>query len=86
MAEIVPRGAQGEIQSAVSVVKNWSCEQNMQLNVDKCKELIIDFKKNKHAFSPIVVGGNELSVINSARIQGVSISYDFKWNEQVTCK
>ena len=33
----------------------------MQLNVDKCKELVIDFKKNPHNFSPIV-NGKELPV------------------------
>ena len=27
----------------------------MQLNADKCKEMIIDFKNNKHVFSPVVV-------------------------------
>ena len=50
----------------------------MQCKADKCKGLIIDFKKNKQAFSPIVVGGNELSVVNSARILGVTISYNLK--------
>ena len=42
--ELVPRGAQGDIRSAVSAVKDWSCEQCMQLNADKCNEMIIDFK------------------------------------------
>ena len=44
--ELVPRGAQGDIQSAVSAVEDWSREQCMQLNDDKCKEMIIDFKDN----------------------------------------
>ena len=54
--ELVPRGAQGYIQIAVDAVENWSREQSMQLNADKCKEMIIDFKNNKHVFSPVVVG------------------------------
>ena len=84
VTEIVPRCVQGDIQSAVGVVEDWSREQNVQLNAKKCKELIIDFKKNKYAFSPIVAGGNELSVVNSARILGVTISYNLKWNEHVS--
>ena len=44
-----PRSApEGDIQSAVSAVEEWSREQCMQLNADKCKEMIIDFKNNKH--------------------------------------
>ena len=57
--ELVPRGAQGDIQSAVSAVEEWSREQCMQLNADKCKEMIID----KLVFSPVVVDEKELAVI-----------------------
>ena len=60
VAEIVPRGEQGDIQDAVSIVESWTTGHNMQLNADKCKELVLDFKKNKHAFSPVVVCGKEL--------------------------
>ena len=42
--ELVPRGAQGDIQSAVSAVEDWSREQCMQLNAHKCNEMIIYFK------------------------------------------
>ena len=42
--EFVPRGAQGDIQSAVSAVEDWSREQCMQLNAHKCNEMIIYFK------------------------------------------
>ena len=62
----------------------WSRKQNMQLNADKCKELIIDFKRNKHFFSPLTVHGYELSVVNSAKILGVTISNVLKWNAHVT--
>ena len=51
---------QGDIQSAVSAVEDWSSEQCMQLNADKCKEMFIDFKNNKHVFSPVVVDEKEL--------------------------
>ena len=54
--ELVPRGAQGYIQIAVDNVEDWPREQCTQLNADKCKEMIIDFKNNKHVFSPVVVG------------------------------
>ena len=57
--ELVPRGAQGDIQRALSAVEEWSREQCMQLNADKCKEMIID----KLVFSPVVVDEKELAVI-----------------------
>ena len=55
VAEIVPHYAQGNIEQAVTEVAVWSRKQKMQLNVDKCKEFIIDFKRNKHSFSPLLM-------------------------------
>ena len=37
VAEIVQRDASGDSQVAVSLVEDWSIDQNMQLNGDKCK-------------------------------------------------
>ena len=56
----------------------------MQLNADKCKELVIDFKKNPHSFSPIVVNGKELPVSNSVKVLGVTESSNLKWNDHIT--
>ena len=50
-------------ESAVSAVEDWSREQCMQLNPDKCKEMIIDFENNKHVFSPVVVDDKELIAV-----------------------
>ena len=56
----------------------------MQSNADKCKELVIDFKKNPHNFSPIVVNRKELPVSSSVKVLGVTISSNLKWNDQFT--
>lgn len=55
----------------------------MQLNADKCKESTIYFKKNKQSFDPVVVGGKELSKEQRAKMLGVTISKDLKWNGHV---
>ena len=72
VAEIVPRGDVGTAQRTVSTVAEWTVKNNMQLNADKCKELIIDFKKNIHNFSPLTIEGKDLSVVTSAKILGVT--------------
>ena len=84
IAEVVPRGARSEAQSAVSTVVHWSEQNLMQLNSNKCKELIIDFKKKQHVFDPTVVNGNDLQVVGSAKILGLTISNDLRWNLHVS--
>ena len=83
VAEIVPRGASSEIQKAADKVVDWSKDQRMHLNEDKCKEIRIDFKKNKHSFDPGLINGKDLSVIENVKILGVTICNDLKWNDHV---
>ena len=70
-----PLSISQNVQSAVSAVEAWSIENRMELNADKCKEMRIDFKRNTHNF---VINGKELSVSNSVKILGVTISSDLK--------
>ena len=76
VAEMVPRGDVGTAQRAVSTVAGWTVKNNMQLNAAKCKELIIDFTKNIHNYSPLTIEfeGNDLPVVTSPNIHGVTIS------------
>ena len=46
ISQTIPRGSLGDVQQAVTTVENWSRSQLMQLNADKCKEMVIDFKED----------------------------------------
>ena len=83
VAEIVPRNALGDAQTAVKVVKDWSKAQKMQLNADKCKVMVIDYKRQKHHFTPLLVDGKVLETVESAKILGVTISCNLKWNNHI---
>ena len=82
-AEIVPRGASFEIEKAADKAVDWSKDQRMYLNENKCKEIRIDFEKNKHRFDPGLINGKDLSVVENAKILGVTISNDLKWNDHI---
>ena len=61
----------------------WSSENRVQLNNDKCKELRITFRKQKQAFPPIIINGKGVETVKSAKLLGVTISNDLSWNEHV---
>ena len=84
LAEVVPRGASSQVSHAVAVVEDWSRENKLQLNADKCKELVIDFKTTKHIFDPIIVDGKELCIVTNANILGITLSCNMQWNEHVS--
>ena len=61
-------------------VSQWSLDNKVQLNSEKCKELRISFTKKQSEFQPILVNGNQLEVVRSAKLLGVIITSDLSWN------
>ena len=80
LAEVVPRGGQSGMQVAVNAVEQWSTINKLQLNADKCKELVIDFKKVKHHFDAVTVNSQELERVDSVKLLGVTITNTLQWN------
>ena len=68
LAEVVPRRNQSGMQDAVNAVEQWSTVNKLQLNADKCKELVIDFKKVKHHFDAVSVSSQELERVDSVKL------------------
>ena len=74
LAEVVPKGTTSNVLEAIAEVERWSTTNKLQLNTEKCKELIIDFKVARREFDPIVINTKELCLTEHAKIIGVSIS------------
>lgn len=47
-------------------------------------ELRRSFAKGGPQFAPIVVNNQELERVNSAKLLGVTISYNLTWNDRVS--
>ena len=67
----------------LNYVAEWSSCNLMQLNAAKCKELVIDFKKCKHSFEPLFVSDKNLTVVQNAKILGLTISNNLTWNTHI---
>ena len=79
-SEIVPKGSVSHAQSIADDVNDWSKKNRVQLHPDKCKELRISFTKQTPNFDPLVINNNEVDVVKSAKLLGVTISNDLTWN------
>ena len=64
-------------------VAEWSTQNRVQLNSEKCKELRISFVKDEPQLASIVVDGNELQRVSSAKLLGLTITGNFTWNEHI---
>lgn len=82
-AERVSSTGNSELQELVNVIYDWTKVNHMKLNIGKCKELIIDFAKEKHDFLPLTINNVGIERTKSARILGLFVQDNLKWNEHV---
>ena len=82
-SEVVPKGGISSAQTIADKVAEWSQNNRVQLNTDKCKELRISFAKMKQVFEPVKVDGKELEVVTRAKLLGITLSSDLSWNDHI---
>ena len=56
----------------------WNLQNKFQLNVQKCKELLFQFHRNRVPFDNI-----HLLAVRQAKILGVTVSDDLRWSTHV---
>ena len=83
-SEVVAKGSDSNVQQIVDRVSQWSSDNRMKLNNDKCKELRVSFAGTQAEFSPVIVNGKELEVVQHAKLLGVTISSDLSWNQHIS--
>ena len=64
-------GASNAQRIADCSVAQWSLDNRVQLNSEKCKELRVSFTKKQSEFHHILVNGNQLEVVRSAKLLSV---------------
>ena len=82
-SEVVAKGKRSCAQEMAEKCAEWSTQNRVKLNSDKCKELRISFVSDKPQFAPIVVNGYELERVTSAKLLGLTISSNLTWNEHL---
>ena len=74
------------IQESVDMVGLWTNQNDMRLNSEKCKEMIIDFSRNFSLTSGIrsvTIGEQVLERVEHAKMLGVTISNNLTWSKHV---
>ena len=82
-SEVIQKGNASNAQGITDELIEWSRKNRVVLNPDKCKELRISFARNPEAFDPVSIDGNEIEVVSSAKLLGITISDNLTWNAHV---
>ena len=58
---------------------DWCARHDLELNVAKTKDMIIDFRKDKMAVTPLAIKG-QVEIVDSFRFLGTTIANTLKWD------
>ena len=84
IAEEVPKGDISKMQLATNEIQDQSINLKFTLNEDKCKEMRVCFTKLERSdILPLVINNKEIELTFSAKILGLIIRSDLKWNDHV---
>ena len=83
VSETASKGQESNIQNAVDTFSTRATVNKFELNESKCKELRISFSTKPASFDPIVINGKDIDVVPKAKVLGLTLSSNLKWNNHV---
>ncbi len=63
----------------MSTLTKWCQENHLSLNIDKTKELVVDFNRQSREHTPITIYKTPVERVNSFKFLGVRITEDLTW-------
>ena len=76
-------GEDSHIQEAAYQTDKWSKQNNMQLNYDKTKEMIIYFGKKSHSVQKISINGQKIERVPKFKLLGIIFNDKLTWHDHV---
>ncbi len=64
----------------VSTLTKWCQENHLSLNIDKTKELVVDFRRQSREHTPITIDKTPVEWVNSFKFLCVHITEDLTWS------
>ncbi len=63
----------------VSRLAGWCSDNNLSLNVEKTKEIVVDFRRVHSLHAPLTINGATVERVSSTKFLGVHITEDLSW-------
>ena len=79
-SETVDKNQHSRAQTIANEMSQWSQNNKMKLNEEKCKELRISFSKVPCDFNPILINNKSVRVVKSVKLPGLSFDNKLTWN------
>ncbi|KAF7686244.1 hypothetical protein HF521_015606 [Silurus meridionalis] len=62
----------------------WCGANNLSLNVDKMKEMVVDFRRAQSDQSPLIIDGSSVEIVKSTKFLGVHLADNLTWSLNIS--
>ena len=81
---LITNSNESEYRDQVNKLISWCNDNKLELNVNKTKEMIVDFRRKKSSpSSPLVIDGRTVEIVQHFKLLGSTISSNLKWELNV---
>ncbi len=80
---LIQDGDESAYRQEVKELAVWCSLNNLELNMLKTVEMIVDFRRNPPALPPLTIMNSTVTAVESFRFLGTTISQDLKWDNHI---
>ena len=81
---LITNSDESEFRDQVNKLISWCNDNNLELNVNKTKEMIVNFRRKKSSPPlPLVIDGRTVEIVQHFKFLGSTISSNLKWEVNV---
>ncbi|KAK3567274.1 hypothetical protein QTP86_015798, partial [Hemibagrus guttatus] len=80
---LIQDGDESAYRQEIEQLAAWYSLNNLELNMLKTVEMIVDFRRNTPALPPLTIMNSTVPTVESFRFLGTTISQDLKWDTHI---
>ncbi|KAI4902910.1 hypothetical protein NFI96_020433, partial [Prochilodus magdalenae] len=77
---LISKNDESAYREEVQRLMDWCRTNNLSLNVDQTKEMVVDFRRTRRDHSPLHIDGSTVEIIKSTMFLGVHLAEDLTWS------
>ncbi|KAI4876406.1 hypothetical protein NFI96_004028 [Prochilodus magdalenae] len=77
---LISKNDESAYREEVQRLRDWCRTNNLSLNIDKTKEMVVDFRRTRRDHSPLHIDGSTVEIIKSTKFLGVHLAEDLTWS------
>ncbi|XP_072516687.1 uncharacterized protein [Salminus brasiliensis] len=77
---LISKGDESAYREEVQQLTDWCTVNNLHWNVEKTKEMVVDFRKTRRDHSPLNINGSSVEIVKSTKFLGVHLAENLTWS------